>query len=276
MSLAWTWLSGNYLGGAAAQEAYAKAREAADRALALSPDLAAAHVARGYLVQHTDFDWRGAEAEFRRAMELAPNDAEAKSYLGIQLAAFGEVEPAIDLTRQALAIEPLRAGWYASLATYLSGLNRLDEAEHAIRKAIELQPGASGYYWELTIIEVQRGNVQAALYAARQETPGEYQDTALALARQIGGDQSAADAALRTLIDKFATNEAYQIAEVYALRNDSNATFEWLDRAWSNRDGGIQLLLYDPFILRFRDDPRLAVFCRKVGLPTPAEVGRRT
>jgi TolB-like protein/Tfp pilus assembly protein PilF len=276
LSLAWTWLSGNYLGGAAAQEAYAKAREAADRALALSPDLAAAHVARGYLVQHTDFDWRGAEAEFRRAMELAPNDAEAKSYLGIQLAAFGEVEPAIDLTRQALAIEPLRAGWYASLATYLSGLNRLDEAEHAIRKAIELQPGASGYYWELTIIEVQRGNVQAALYAARQETPGEYQDTALALARQIGGDQSAADAALRTLIDKFATNEAYQIAEVYALRNDSNATFEWLDRAWSNRDGGIQLLLYDPFILRFRDDPRLAVFCRKVGLPTPAEVGRRT
>lgn len=96
-------------------------------------------------------------------------------------------------------------------------------------------------------------------------------------ARQIGGDQSAADAALRTLIEKSAAIEPYQIAEVYALRNDARATFEWLDRAFSNRDPGIQLLLYDPFILRYKDDPRFAAFCRKVGLPTPAEVaGHKT
>jgi Flp pilus assembly protein TadD len=82
---------------------------------------------------------------FRRAMELAPNDAEVKLYLGTQLAAFAEVEPAIELTRQSLAIEPLRAGWYSWLATYLSGVNRLDEAELAIRRAIGLQPGAGGY-----------------------------------------------------------------------------------------------------------------------------------
>ena len=66
-----------------------------------------------------------------------------------------------------------------------------------------------------------------------------WQDIALALARQIGGDRSAADAALKTLIEKDASIAAYQIAEVYALRNDAKATFEWLDRAWSNRDPGI-------------------------------------
>ena len=82
LSRAWTGLSGDFLEGAAAQEAYAKAREAADRALALSPDLAAAHIARGDLLQLADFDWRGAEAEYRRALELAPNDAEAKFNLG--------------------------------------------------------------------------------------------------------------------------------------------------------------------------------------------------
>ena len=103
-----------------------------------------------------------------------------------------------------------------------------------------------------------------------------FQDTALALARQVGGDQNAADAALRTLIEKYAAIEAYQIAEVYALRNDAKATFEWLDRAWSNRDTGIQQLLYGTFIMRYKDDPRFAAFCRKVGLPTPAEVARQT
>ena len=86
LSRAWTVLSGDFLEGAAAQEAYAKAREAADRALALSPDLAAAHNARGDLLQLVDFDWRGAEAEYRRALELSPNDAQAKFNLGAQLA----------------------------------------------------------------------------------------------------------------------------------------------------------------------------------------------
>ena len=58
---------------------------------------------------------------------------------------------------------------------------------------------------------------------------------------------------------------------MYALRNDAKGTFEWLDRAWSGRDPGVQNLLYDPFILRFKDDPRFAVFCRKIGLPVPGE-----
>lgn len=168
------------------------------------------------------------------------------------------MEPAVELTPQALAIEPLRAPWYQNLATYLVGLNRLYEAEWAVRRAIELQPGASGNYWALTIIEVQRGDAQSAVAAAQQEPPGVWQDTALALARQIGGDRSAADAALRKLIDEDASISAYQIAQTYALRNDAKATFEWLDRAWTNRDSGIQYLLYNPLILRYKDEPRSA------------------
>ena len=282
-ALAWSWLSRVWAGlsvqhleGAPAQEAYAKARAAADRALSLSPELATAHLARGYLLLNADFDWRGAEAEYRRGVELAPNDGEAKYNLGSQLATFGELEQAIELTREALATEPLRANWYNWLAGYLSGLNRLDEAERAIRRALELQPGAASYRYTLAIIEIQRGNAHAALAAAEQEPPGEWQDVALALARQIGSDRNAADTALKTLIDKWAGGAPYQIAQVYALRNDTKETFAWLDRAWSSRDPGIQNLLYDPFIMRYKDDPRFAAFCKKVGLPTPAEVGKRT
>jgi TolB-like protein/Tfp pilus assembly protein PilF len=275
LSRAWTDLGNYFLEGAPKQEAHAKARAAADRALTISPELAAAHIARGHLLQIVDLDWRGAEAELRRAMELAPNNGEAKFYFGQQLATFGQVEPAIELTRQALATEPLRAEWYKWLGYYLSGLNRLDEAERAIRRAIELQPASAVHHSALTIIEVQRGDAQAALSAAQREPPGGWQDVALALARQIGGDRSAADAALKTLIDKGGNGYAFQIVEVYALRNDAKATFEWLDRALSNRDPDIGTLLFDPFILRYKDDPRFAAFCRKVGLPAPGETSSR-
>ena len=273
LSRAWTALGTEFLELAPAQEAFAKAGEAVDRSLVLSPELAAAHVARGYLLlNNAEFDWRGAEAEFRRAMELAPNDGEAKFYLGRQLASFGDVKRAIELTQQVLATEPLRANWHVWLSHYFSGLNRLDEAERAVHGAIELQPAAAGYHEQLTVIEIQRGHAQAALAAAQQEGQGPWQNIALALARQISSDRSAADAALRILLEKDATLSPYQIAEVYALRNDAMNTFEWLDRAIKFRDAGIAQLLYDPFIMRYKDDPRFAVFCRKVGLPMPGEV----
>jgi TolB-like protein/Tfp pilus assembly protein PilF len=264
-----TLFSGDFLDGAAAQQAYAQARETSGRALALAPDLAASHSARGDVLQFADFDWRGAEAEYRRALQLAPNDGLAKLNLGSQLAAYGELDQAIELTRQALVTEPLRAAGYRALAVYLLGLHRLDEAERAIDKAIELQPAAPPYHVWRTIVEIQRGNAAAALEAAERTPPGVYGDMALAFARQLGADRSAADAALRTLVVKWADNAAYQIAEVYALRNDDKATFQWLDRAWSNRDAGIQQLRYSTFITRYEDDPRFAAFCSKVGLPVP-------
>jgi serine/threonine-protein kinase len=265
LSTMWTTLGTGYLEGAAAQDAYAKARKAVDRALALSPELADAHGSRGFLLA-TNFDWRGAEAEYRHELALAPNDSLAKFDLARLLATFGEVEQAIDLTDQALASEPLRASWHIWLAMYLSGVNRLDEAEQATRRAIELQPVAQSFHCMLAIIEIQRGNAQAALAAAQQEAPGPYRDIALALARQIGADRGAADEALKTLISKWTDGGPFQIAQVYALRNDAKSTFEWLDRAWSSRDSATGNLLFDPFILRYKDDPRFAAFCHKIGL----------
>ncbi len=271
VSRGWTLLGIDFLEGTSVQVAFSNARKAADRALAIAPELAAARLARGDVFKWADLDWRGAEAEFQRAMQLAPYDGEPKLLLGSQLAAFGKLQPAIELTQQALTTDPLRARSYVWLTYYLTALDRLDEAEKAIRRAIELQPGAAIQHWRLAIIEIQRGNAQAALAAAQQEPPGAWHDIAVALALQIGGDRSRADAALGTLIEKHGTSFGYHVAEAYALRNDAKATFDWLDRAFSNRDPGIGLLLFDPFILRFRDDPRFAAFCRKVGLPVPGE-----
>src|SRR3984885_10076982 len=163
LSRGWTDFSSSYLEGAQAQEAYSQSREAVDRALTLSPDLPDAHLARGSLLLRANFDWRGAEAEYRRALALAPSAVTAKFELGLVLATVGNLDQAVDLTQQAIDGDPLRAIWYNWLAVYLSALNRLDEAERAIRKAIELQPGAESFYYLLSKIQVRRGDAKAAL-----------------------------------------------------------------------------------------------------------------
>ena len=165
----------------------------------------------------------------------------------------------------------MHASWYRTHAGVLCALGHVDEAEAIIRKAIELQPGAAQYHQQLAVVAIVRGDSVAALCAAQQEPPGPWRDVALAMALQIGADRAAADAALKDLVDKHAKGSAYQIAESYALRNDADHAFEWLDGAWSNRDPGIAGLLYDPLILRYRSDPRFAAFCRRVGLPAPGE-----
>jgi TolB-like protein/Tfp pilus assembly protein PilF len=276
LSNAWTLLGAEWLDFNPAQEANAKAQAAAERALALAPDLASAHVARGNVLYLARFDWRGAEAEFRRALELAPADGDVKVSLAGPLATFGQVGKAVELIQQALASDPLHASWYDSLGFFLFMDNRLDEAERAIRKAIELQPGASHFHLDLTRIEILRSNAKAALAAAQQEPAGLDQDAALALARQIGNDRVAADTALHNLIARDATSDPYAVAQAYAIRNDADKTFEWLDQAWHYRDPGIAFVLINPFLARYKGDPRFAAFCKKVGLPTPAEVAGRT
>ena len=277
LSRKWTNLAAAFLSGAPAQQAYAQARANAETALTLAPDLAAAHDARGYLLGTADFDWTGAEAELRRAVQLAPNDGRVKFSLANLLATLGRSDLAVDLNRQALATDPINAGWYYWLAVHLVPLGRLDEAEQAIRKSIELQPGAATWYALLAIIEIQRGDADAALAAARQEPEaGGWREIALTLALQIGSDRPAADAALKALVDTQADEAAYQIAQAHALRKEPDAMFEWLDRTWVNRDPGVATLLFDPIILRYRDDPRFAAYCRKVGLPVPGAAAPAT
>ena len=267
--LAYTWaaLGATFLSGEEQRQAFVEARAAAGRALQLDPGMAMAHVSRAVLLQWADFDWTGAEAEYRRAVELAPNDSLSQFGLGLVLGSRGQPRQAIALIRKSIATDP-RSGtaWYW-LGWHLAAMGQFDEAEQAVRKAIELMPGKPFLPAGLAIIQIQRGETRAALATAQREPPGTWRDIALALALQVGDDRVAADAALKDLIAKSADGAAYQIAEVYGLRKDPDNMFAWLDRAWNTRDPGIQRLLTDPFILPYRDDPRFAAFCRKVGLP---------
>jgi TolB-like protein/Flp pilus assembly protein TadD len=261
----------DYSRGAQAQQGFAAARLAINKALVLNPNLASAHSARGLLLLFADIDIAGAEAELERAVQLAPNDLNARGSLAQIRAALGRPEAAIEPLRQALTADPRNSGWYSLLALDLMALGRLDEAEDAVHHQIALQSTDSAIA-RLSTIEVLRGNAAAALKKAEQIRPGKTRDLALANARQIGPDRAAADAALQTAIDRYGKTDAYFISRIYALRKEPEKMFEWLNRAWAQHDNNITILYYDPFLLRYKDDPRFAAFCRKVGLPTPAEV----
>ncbi len=199
LSAAWRQLAATWLaGGAEANEGYAKARNAAQTALSLAPDLAAAHEALGFVLVTPDLDFAAAEAEFRKAEKLAPADAGPKFALSFLFAAQGRLAEAENIMRQTLALDPLGVTRYLNLARILIAGGRYDEAEAALRKAIELQPAAARLHAYLTTLDVIRGNAAAALQDAQLEPKGFWQDYALALAQQIQSDRAAADAALQT------------------------------------------------------------------------------
>jgi TolB-like protein/Flp pilus assembly protein TadD len=270
LSFAWRQLAATWLGGAEAKEAYAKARNAAENALSLAPNLAAAHGALGFVLLTPDLDFAAAEAEFHKAEKLAPADAGPKNNLALVFAAQGRLKEAENMIRQTLALDPLGVTRYLNLARILIGGGRYDEAEAALRKAIELQPAAARLHAYLTIIEVLRGNAAAAVHDAQLEPKGFWQYYALALAQQIQSDRAAANAALQTLIDNEAVSGPFQIAVVYALRKEPDKMFEWLDRAYTERDAGLTQLVVTPFTLSYKNDPRFAAFCQKLKIPVPA------
>ena len=267
LSKSW-WALGDITGEDVA-EANRKARVAAERAVSEDPKSAEGHSALGQILVSVDRNAKGAEAEFRRAVELAPASADPKIGLSSIIGDFGQIEEAVELLHQAVLLEPLSTNAHFDLARLLTSLGRYDEAAQSARKAIELQPGGAGTWEMLALVEAKRGDGEAALKAAAQETDPDWRAYAMALAQQARGDAVAADAALNALIADHSDDMSFQIAAVYAFRGDADKTFEWLDRAYEKHDPGVMAIIDNPFTRALQSDPRFAAFCKKVGLPSP-------
>ena len=106
---------------------------------------------------------------------------------------------------------------------------------------------------------------------AKQETDPLWRVYALALADFANGDHAGADATLTEMLDKYPDGAAFQIAQVYALRKQPDEMFKWLDHGLATRDPGVTTMLYAPFLGAYKNDPRFAEFCKKVGLPMPGK-----
>ena len=272
LSNAWVNLGLNDLTGDARQQAYAQARVAADKQQLLAPDAAETHMDRGYLLLQVDNDPVGALAEYQRAYALAPNDGTVMSFLALGYENLGQLQPAAELLRKAIAIDPLRPDFYNNLASTLLAQGQLDAAEQATRKALALQPDYPFQYMNLAEIDVVRGDAVAAARDAKQETDPVNGPWIRAMAQQINPDRKPADAALHDYVAKYGKTQPYNVAELYALRKQPDAMFEWLQRAWKQHDPNlISNLLNDPFVLRYQHDPRFAALCKEARLPLPSE-----
>jgi tetratricopeptide (TPR) repeat protein len=260
-----------YVTGDARLRVYAHAREAVDKEQLLAPDAPVTHMDRGYLLQFVDDDPKGALAEYQRAYTLAPNDGTVMSFLALGLANLGQLQAAADLYRKAIATDPLRPDFYSNLAQTLLPPGQLDAAEQATRKALALQSDFPGLYANLAEIDILRGDAAQALRDARQEIDPVYGPWSLVMAQEIGPDREQGDAALHDYIAKYGKEQPYLVADLYALRKEPEDMFEWLQRAWTQRDPNlIGELLSDPFITHvYEHDPRFAALCKQAGLPLP-------
>jgi TolB-like protein/Tfp pilus assembly protein PilF len=270
-ALAWAELAGAYATEASqawapVAEGYGQAREAVERALALEPDLTEGHSQLGWIQMQNDWDWRGAEASYRRALELAPGNAVVLRRVGILAANRGRVEEGIELFRRAIEQDPLSSAAYNNLGIALDAADRLAEAELARRKALELSPQRTAARAHLALNLLAQGRSKDALAEALREPEEWARIQALAIIHHAAGRLAEADAALHELIAKHAGDAAFQVAEAYSVRGETDLAFEWLERAYNQRDAGLSETKIDPRLRFLHADPQWGTFLRKMGL----------
>jgi Tfp pilus assembly protein PilF len=240
---------------------------AAEKALALDPQLVDAHLAMGWIHSTYDWDWAAAGASYRRALELEPGNALVLQAFGVQAMSFGRWDEAMDAINKAIERDPLRPDSYFYLGLILEAVKRHTEAESALRKALELDPGGASRHLSIGLVLLLQGKTEAALREMQQETDETWRLSGLPLVYHALGRRSESDAALAALKSKYGGEMAYQIAEVHAFRGEADLAFEWLERAYKQRDPGVSQIKGDRLLLNIIGDPRYKAFLKKMKLP---------
>ncbi|HVR25949.1 MAG TPA: winged helix-turn-helix domain-containing protein [Candidatus Polarisedimenticolia bacterium] len=249
------------------EEGFRLAREAVERALALNPNLAEAHTQMGRIKRQLDFDWAGGDASYQRAVELEPGNPEAVSAAASSAAMVGRFDEALRLNRRAVDLDPLNAGSWEILAETEFFMGQLNQAVADCKKALELNPDVFPGPLMLGKIYVLQGRPQDALPEIERVRDEPQRAFLYAIAYYALSRKEESDAALSELIAKYQQN-TYRIAEVYAFRNQSDEAFEWLDRAYGQRNAGLIVTKVDPLLKSLRHDPRYAALLKKLNFPT--------
>jgi TolB-like protein/tetratricopeptide (TPR) repeat protein len=245
-----------------------RALAAADRAIALAPDLPDGYAVRARIRSALLLDWEGARADAERARALGPSDVLAIGYYGRALMELGRLQGALPLLERATEIDPLSARAWAWLGRALVSTDQHERGRAALRRALRISPRGEEARYYLFADLVAVNEPAQALAEAEQATLPWIRLTGVALAQYGLGQSEKSQAALEALIQGSAADAAYQVAEVHAWRGETEQAFAWLERARVQADTGLAWIKSDPLLQKIRGDPRYAGLLRKLNLPT--------
>jgi TolB-like protein/DNA-binding winged helix-turn-helix (wHTH) protein/lipoprotein NlpI len=243
------------------------AREPVERALSLNPNLAEAHAQMGRIKQQVDYDWAGANASFQRAVALEPGNPEYVSLAALTAACFGRFDEALQLARRAVDLDPLNADSWEALAETELYMGQLDQSAADSKKALEVNPDHWSSPINLSRIYLLQGRAQDALPEIEHVHNATYRAHLYALTYYALGRKKESDAALRELMMKYHASNAFEIATIYAFRNQTDEAFEWLDRAYAQRDPSLMSTKVEPLLNSLHNDPRFAALLKKLNFP---------
>jgi tetratricopeptide (TPR) repeat protein len=247
---------------------HAEVMAAANRALALNPNLADAYVvlAAGHL--QYDFDWPAVADALAKARALDPNNVEMLAMSGHLSAATGEPSTAAEFFRRAAEGDPLNLLHRKYLGRALQYARRPAEAVNELRRAIALDAQFPGLHYELGRALLMQKDIEGA-NAAFQAEPNEassWRLLGLPLGYKAAGDTTRAKAALADLI-AHSQGAEFQVAEAVGFLGDRDGALNWLERARTSHDPGVVWVRHDALLESIATDPRFAAFLKSVGMP---------
>ncbi|MBL8139544.1 MAG: protein kinase [Acidobacteria bacterium] len=269
---AWVWLSRTRsalanAGDLPLESGYAQARAHVNQALALDPTLADAHAQLGHIRRRYDWDWRGADEAVQRALALDATTSTVLNGASGMARTMGRFDEAVSLLRRAIELDPISASLHFNLGLYATYAGTLDDARAALETCLGLSPQFPGARSSLGLVLLDQGRPEGALVEMLKEADREWQLHGVALVQHALGDRQASDAALAELIERYANDSAYQVAEVHAYRGNVDEAFRWLERSYTQRDGGLASIKGDPLLRSIVGDPRYAALLAKLRLP---------
>ena len=252
--------------------AFPEAKAAAEKALSIDERLAEAHTSLAYAKWKYDWDWEGAERDFKRAIELNPGYALARQFYASFLATVGRPAEAIEEAQRTQKLEPLSAIINADLAWNYYLARQPDQAIEQLRRTLELDPNFFPAYRYLGLAYEEKGmyaEAIAELHKAVKLSDGSPQMKAtLAHAYAMAGRTAEARKILAELQEAARGRyvSPYDIATIHAALGERDQAFAFLDQAYEERSGWMSYLKVNPIFDGLHSDPRFAELLRRIGL----------